>query len=197
MKTVKTIMLFLLSVSIFAQKESNHIRAGVGMGITSDKGGSLAAEYGKTFHGLEAGIALSIFTSSPFNTKDPAIDVVNWNTEEEFVGGVFTDNFSDIRDISLIINVGYNLLSLIPKNSRHYLTPFVGYGISQLSQVNYLNGGNNRRLYLNYDNRIGGNFVFGIRYEYELTETVRLGLYFSRYQFSEQNIAGINICRTF
>ncbi|MDR0538722.1 MAG: hypothetical protein LBH04_11885 [Tannerellaceae bacterium] len=50
---------------------------------------------------------------------------------------------------------------------------------------------------MSYEHHYGADFALGIRYEYALTDKLRLGLNWSNYNRVEQDMAGISICRTF
>jgi hypothetical protein len=209
MKFSNVLFITLISFSSYAQMPKNYIRAGIGTGATSHVGtegtaflnsGALVVEYGKIFFGIEAGVQLSLYDTHPFSTEKMLLNVYNRQTSNESSGGS-EKNISERKDISLMLNVGYNLLSLISSNKKHFFTPYVGYGLSKLTQINYGNtkvettGSNN--LSMSYDNTIGGNFMFGFRYEFIISGNAKVGLYYSNYQLSERDVLGVSVCHAF
>ncbi|MDR1161771.1 MAG: outer membrane beta-barrel protein [Tannerellaceae bacterium] len=209
MKYTNVLFLTLLSFCVYAQTPGYYVRAGIGTGATSHVGtdekafmnsGAFVVEYGRVLSGIEAGIQLSLYDTHPFSDRQTVLNVYNRQTNNESSGGSET-SISERKDVSLMLNVGYNLLSLLKSNEKHFFTPYVGYGLSKLTQVDYGNkkvitsGGNN--LSMSYDNVISSNFMLGVRYEYIICGNTKVGLYWSYYDLLERDVLGVSAGYTF
>jgi hypothetical protein len=203
MKTLKLLLISLVFVSsAYAQKVGTYIRAGIGTGASQSffQSGSLSVEYGKSIVGLEVGIQLSLFNSLPMSTERKSVLTQYEGNELQFVTMEGRRPLSGEREISLMLSAGYNLLSLLRNQHRHSFTPYVGFGWGDLTTVDYndgVDGAGNTVLSLIYDHTFTTNLMFGVRYEYGITEKIRLGLHYTYYNSVESDVVGIHIVHSF
>jgi len=199
------ITLFIIIVmysSSYAQKKSTYVNLKLGTSISPEfmQSGAFSVEYGKTYStGLSLGIQLALFNSVPYKTLYSNIDVINYQTDKETAVSTMTQYYSGKKDVSVFFNVGYDVLSLIPQNYRHHFTPYFGYGVSNTSVIEYFDNrfSEDRKLHLRYDQIVGANFTMGAKYEYDVTDKLSLGLYFSHYELLEHSVISIGFSRCF
>lgn len=196
MKFFLLICLLMISVSGTAQQVTSFIRAELGTGVSSDffESTMFKAEWGKSFRGLEAGLSLTCYNSLPIKSTYRYM-LYEVSGENQLMSHSETRNISGKRNISIMLNLSYDLLSFISKANRHHLRPTVGIGWANCLTLN--NQVNKERVQLIYDTTSGLDLSFGARYEYDLNKKLTLGAYYEYLNILERGSIGISIRRAF
>ncbi|MDR1557422.1 MAG: porin family protein [Tannerellaceae bacterium] len=194
-KTIGLFILFSLSVSAFAQGNKDFGRLGIGTGLSDRPSYSFDIEYGKTFRHLEVSLKFSYFFIPIGNLHYLSIfykDRGDWQ-DISHSGPGRNGTYSGKENLSLTLNVGYNILSQF--SEKHNFTPFIAAGYGSITKIDNITAENMGSL--TYDYRSAFEYGFGTRYEYALNSKLRLGVYYEYYNHLERDILGVNICRTF
>lgn len=161
------IMLFLcVSTSVIGQELNPYLRLEVGTGCSDFFDGiSGDVEGGIRYRGLQVGLSLTLYSNMPFENMNQSIMVqTDGQSDVAFVGT--GQSTSSKRNTSVMLQVGYDLLGLIPGNVKHHLIPFVGIGWSNLhSFKSYYNvtlqlGSEWKRIYDSLLNRLRNDISF-------------------------------------
>ncbi|MGM9759179.1 MAG: hypothetical protein ACI30I_03575, partial [Parabacteroides sp.] len=109
-------------------------------------------------------------------------------------------NYSDLRNTSVSLRIGYDLLSWLPHTCRHHFTPFIGTGWTSIFQTNVIHEGvmsqeeeGNKRYgsLINIDKRSDMDFYIGGTYAYALTDNWRLTLSYAYWNRMERDLISV------
>ena len=195
-------MLSCLLCAAYGQTCEPYIRLGIGTGVNPDfiEGIGMDLEGGVSYKGIEASVSLTLLNSLPLEGTSQYLAYQTQRHESTVFDGV-NDNLSGQRDISVMVNVGYDLLRLIPDNRRHHLTPFVGIGWSGLTSL--------RAIYRDIPASVPGpedvtrgsciayahdsafDYCLGARYEYSFSDRWGAGVVYKYLDLQEGGLLGI------
>lgn len=197
------ISLCAMMCSTFCQAQntaSKHWFFRIGAGTQTNvgdafRGASISTEIGKRFGGWEISGNLTYYHGTPnqsvgfgYNSSNPKF------TTEGFVEQNL-HNQQTKNGITLTANLGYDLVHLFDEASRHHLTPIIGVGYGRKNEINSEARNDGMISKSVFYNTFGGfEFRFGGRYEYAITPTWAIGLFYENNTLQLENgITGISI----
>lgn len=201
MKKVFVCLLLLLSSGIVYGQVKPYVQFGVGTGLKTDffKSEGLDFEGGVKFKGLQVGVSFTWLNS--LTLKEMTQGVFLETGKKENISGTVDRNISGIRSSSIMLNIGYDLLRLIPGNSKHHLLPYVGAGWSGCTLLDVVNSRpipsvpNTYETSVVYKYKSGVDFSLGAKYEYSITDKWNLGISYKYFDSSRRDM--LSICTSY
>lgn len=210
-KSITVVLLALsiscVSTSVIGQELKPYIRLGIGTSCSDFfEGISGDIEGGIHYKGLQAGVSLALYSDRPFENMNRSLMVqTDGQSEVTFIEN--NQAISSKRNTSVMLQVGYDLLSLIPGNAKHHLIPFVGIGWSNLhllksyshSPVGWDPDGSvsTWASSVSFETTSAFDFSVGGRYEYSITDGWRLGLSYKYLDLLERDLLSVHVSHYF
>jgi hypothetical protein len=190
-KLIGLLFVFIsLSTSVFAQENKSFVRFGIGSGF-QDEPLTFGIEYGKIFGHWEAGVKFTYYNTFPFKDEYRGMQYLDNGIVQNIVHAGIGNYYYGTKYLSFTLNAGYNLFSLF--SDRHNFTPFVAVGYGGLTKMDHIIDAGLLRYYYTFTFEYG----FGARYEYAVSDNIRLGLYYEYYNHLERDVLGAHIIRVF
>lgn len=211
MKTRFILMAFWCFAILFgasAQELRPYARLGVATTVAPDffDGIGTEVEGGVHYKGIMASMAMTLWSNIPMSTDAQSIIISRDEDGPLSVADNVDPFYSGERNFSIMVQAGYDLLSLIPDNSRHHLTPFAGIGWSSLSAViatrhqdHFYSEWEPTPFYsaLAYSHLSKFDYTFGGRYEFSITDKWHVGLSYKYMHAADRHLMSLGVSRTF
>lgn len=207
----KKVLLLGCLLSLFAAGYSqtdckSFVRMGLGTGATENTGSGISfmGEYGLDYRGWEISGSFSYYDAMPLKNEVRSLE---YDSNNGVHAATLSKDVDNKRSVSLMLNVGYDLLRLFDFNARHHFCPYVAMGWSECTRM--VNHGDGimgiepngqivrERNILLYDNSSDVNFAFGVNYSYDINSKWSVGLHYEYQNLMERDIVGLSIKRSF
>lgn len=167
-------------------------------------------EGGIHWRGLMASAALTLWSDYPLKSDYRYLTVSRQPGGPVSVGDVVDLDgepfYWAMRDVSIMIQVGYDLLRFIPRNTRHHLWPYAGIGWTAITQdfsysaqtYAFMEGTDDPYFSTMLHFRSTGfDYCAGARYAFSITDKWMVGLTYKYMDALEGHLMSLHVSRAF
>lgn len=215
MKTRFILMTFWGLAILFgasAQELRSYAHLGISTQIAPDffHGIGTDIEGGIHWRGVMASVALTLWSDYPLKSDQRYLTISRQPGEAASVGDVVDLDgkpfYWATRDVSIMIQAGYDLLRFIPRNTRHHLWSYVGIGWTAITQdfsysaqtYAFIEGKDDPYFSTMFHSRSTGfDYCAGARYAFSITDKWMVGLTYKYMNVLEDHLMSLHVSRAF
>ena len=217
MRTRSFILLATFCVAfLFGVRAQDRVTSYAHLGISSQiapdffHGIGTDIEGGIHWQGFMASAALTLWSDYPLKNDHRYLTISRQPGGSASVGDVVDLDgkpfYWATRDVSIMIQAGYDLLRFIPRNMRHHLWPYVGIGWTAITQdfsysaqtCAFMEGSDDPYFSTMFHFRSTGfDYCVGARYAFSITDKWMVGLTYKYLDALEDHLMSLHVSRAF